>query len=102
MKKLLMFCLLIFIIPQVQAQCDPVIHYDECDLEIVDQWKYISFQWYKGTAPIEYEANGFSYTPIEPGLYRCRTYDQNGCVGYSQRYKITNFCGVGVNKLSNQ
>lgn len=95
MKKLLTVLAILFCM-NAYSQCVPVLHYDGCDLEVVDQWKYVSFQWYKGTAPIEYDANEFSCTPIEPGLYLCRTIDQYGCIGYSKRYKITNFCGVGL------
>lgn len=92
MKKLLTI-LAILISTNVFSQCVPTIHYDGCDLEINGQSQYVSFQWYKGTVPIE-DAVEFTYEPIEAGLYLCRTVDQFGCVGYSKRYKILNWCGV--------
>lgn len=96
MKKLLTI-IAILISTNVFSQCVPTIHYDGCDLEVVGMGQYQSFQWYKGTVPIEDEVE-FTFEPIEPGLYMCRTVDAFGCVGYSKRFKIINWCGVGKSK----
>ncbi len=97
MKKLITILLLCVLSVGANAQCVPVLHYDGCDLETVDQSFYVSFQWYRGTVPIE-DAVEFTYEPIESGLYMVRTVDAYGCVGYSKRYKIINWCGVGKSK----
>lgn len=93
MKKLLTLISILILSITSYSQCVPSIHYDGCDLETVDQWQYSSFQWYRGTVPIE-DAVEFTYEPIEAGLYMVRTVDQYGCVGYSKRYRISNWCGV--------
>jgi hypothetical protein len=97
MKTIITLFAILIISINSYSQCVPVLHYDGCDLETVDQSFYQSFQWYRGTVPIE-DAIEFTYEPIEPGMYMVRTVDLNGCVGYSKRYKIINWCGVGKSK----
>lgn len=93
MKSIITLFTILIISINAYSQCTPVLHYDGCDLEVVGMGQYQSFQWYKGTVPIEYEVE-FTFEPIDPGLYMCRTVDAFGCVGYSKRFKIINWCGV--------
>ena len=103
MKSIITLFAILIISINASSQCVPVLHYDECDLETVDQWKYVSFQWYQATSPVSMifpieGANEFTYEPIEPGIYMVLTVDQYGCSNFSKRYKIINWCGVGKSK----